>query len=142
VTSTGRDYCFAPGEGRALIATFDGGTITPDVSALLLGETDLAIRLTDRFAACFTGVRAPELVERSVGTIVLQRVVGITLGYEGVNDHDDLRHTRKGRWRQISVDSCRLGRAGMVTHHTAREANPAAYQGWHQARRSRRLRHP
>jgi len=61
-------------------------------SALLLGETDRAIRLTERFAACFIDARVPELVEHEISTMVLQRVVGIALGYEDLNDHDELRH--------------------------------------------------
>jgi hypothetical protein len=83
---------FAPVEGREVVAAFDGGAITSDAGALLLGETDRAIRLTDRFAACFLDARAQELVEHEVGTMVLQRVVGIALGYEDLNDHDELRH--------------------------------------------------
>jgi Transposase DDE domain group 1 len=83
---------FAPVEGRQVVAAFDGGAITSDAGALLLGETDRAIRLTERFAACFTDARMPELVEHAVGTLVLQRVVGIALGYEDLNDHDELRH--------------------------------------------------
>jgi hypothetical protein len=75
-----------------VVAAFDGGAITSDAGALLLGETDRAIRLTARFAACFTDVRIPELVEHEVGAMVLQRVVGIALGYEDLNDHDQLRH--------------------------------------------------
>src|SRR5208283_692738 len=58
---------------------------------LLLGQTDRAIGLTKRFAACFTDARMPELVEHQVGTMVLQRIFGIALGYEDLNDHDDLR---------------------------------------------------
>jgi hypothetical protein len=83
---------FAPVEGRSVVAAFDGGAITSDAGALLLGETDRAIRLTDRFAACFVDARVSELVEHEVGTMVLQRVVGIALGYEDLNDHDQLRH--------------------------------------------------
>jgi hypothetical protein len=79
-------------EGRRVVSAFDGGAITSDAGALLLGEADRAIRLTARFAACFTDARTPELVEHAVGTLVLQRVVGIALGYEDLNDHDDLRH--------------------------------------------------
>jgi hypothetical protein len=79
-------------EGRAVVAGFDGGAITSDAGALLLGQTDRAIRLTERFAACFTDTRAAELVEHRVDTLVMQRVVGIALGYEDLNDHDDLRH--------------------------------------------------
>ena len=83
---------FAPVEGRQVVAGFDGGAITTDAGALLLGETDRAIRLTERFATCFTDRRVPELVEHAVGTLVLQRVAGIALGYEDLNDHDELRH--------------------------------------------------
>src|SRR6186997_1962415 len=83
---------FAPVEGRQVVAAFDGGAITSDAGALLLGETVRAIRLTERFAGGFTDVRVPELVEHEVGTMVLQRVVGIALGYEDLNDHDELRH--------------------------------------------------
>src|ERR1700761_8520392 len=79
-------------EGRCVAASFDGGAITSDAGALLLGETDRAIRLTERFAACFIDARVPELVEHEIRTIVLQRVAGIALGYEDLNDHDELRH--------------------------------------------------
>ena len=82
---------FAPVEGRAVVAAFDGGAITSDAGALLLGEADRAIRLTERFAACFIDARMAGLVEHAVGTMVLQRVVGIALGYEDLNDHDELR---------------------------------------------------
>ena len=83
---------FAPVESRQVVAGFDGGAITTDAGALLLGEADRAIRLTERFAACFTDARMAELVEHEVATMVLQRVAGIAVGYEDVNDHDDLRH--------------------------------------------------
>jgi hypothetical protein len=82
---------FAPVEGRRVVARFDGGAITSDAGALLLGQTDDAIRLTERFAACFTDRRAPGLVEHQVETLVMQRVFGVALGYEDLNDHDELR---------------------------------------------------
>ena len=83
---------FVPVEGRQVMAAFDGGTITSDAGALLLGETDRAIRPTDRLASCFIDTRMAELVEHEVATMVLQRAVGIALGYEDLNDHDELRH--------------------------------------------------
>ena len=83
---------FAPVDGRRVVAAFDGGAITSDAGALLLGETDRAIRLTERLAAYFIDARVPELVEHEISTMVLQRVVGIALGYEDLNDHDELRH--------------------------------------------------
>ena len=48
---------FAPVEGRHVVAAFDGGSMTSDAGALLLGETDRVIQLTARFAACFTDAR-------------------------------------------------------------------------------------
>ena len=59
--------------------------------ALLLGATDKAIKLVDRFAACFTDGRTAGRVVHDVRTLVGQRVFGIALGYEDLNDHDDLR---------------------------------------------------
>jgi hypothetical protein len=82
---------FAPVEGRAVVASFDGGAITSDAGALLLGQTDGAIGLIDRFATCFSDARLAELVEHRVETLVMQRVFGIALGYEDLNDHDELR---------------------------------------------------
>jgi len=83
---------FPPLEGRQVVASFDGGAITTDAGALLLGQTDRAIRLTERFAACFTDTRTAGLVEHQVKTLVMQRVIGIALGYEDLNDHDELRN--------------------------------------------------
>ena len=75
-----------------MVADFDGGAITSDAGALLLGATDRAIGLVDRLAACFQDHRRPALVEHRVATLVIQRVFGLALGYEDLNDHDELRH--------------------------------------------------
>lgn len=83
---------FGEVSGRVVVAGFDGGAITSDAGALLLGATDRAIRLTERFAACFTDRRSPDHIEHDVRTLLLQRVVGIALGYEDLIDHDQLRH--------------------------------------------------
>lgn len=85
-------FDFAPVARRAVVAGFDGGAITSDAGAVLLGATDGAIRLVERFADCFIDRRKPELVEHSVRTLVGQRVFAIALGYEDINDHDELRH--------------------------------------------------
>src|SRR6201994_4093182 len=83
---------FAPAEGRPVVASFDGGAITSDAGALLLGATDRVLGLTQRLAACFKDSRDPAYIEHAVETLVMQRVVGIALGYEDLNDHDQLRH--------------------------------------------------
>jgi hypothetical protein len=79
-------------EGREVVAAFDAGLVTSDAGALLLGATDRAIDLIGRFAQCFRDRRRAELIEHKVVTLVGQRVVAIALGYEDLNDHDDLRH--------------------------------------------------
>jgi hypothetical protein len=85
-------FGFEPVEGRAVVAAFDAGAVTSDAGALLLGATNRAIRMMDRLASCFHDVRCPELIEHQVVTLVGQRVFGIALGYEDLNDHDELRH--------------------------------------------------
>jgi Transposase DDE domain group 1 len=79
-------------EGRQVVAAFDGGEVTSDAGALLLGAADRAIGLVRRLAGCFTDGRAPELVEHTVETMLMQRICGIALGYEDLIDHDELRH--------------------------------------------------
>jgi Transposase DDE domain group 1 len=83
---------FAPAQGRAVVAAFDGGKMTSDAGALLLGATDWAIGLVKRFAECFIDSRAPDLIEHEVRTLVGQRVFALALGYEDLVDHDELRH--------------------------------------------------
>src|SRR3954471_8330395 len=85
-------FPFAPVEGRTVVASFDGGAITSDAGALLLGATDKVLGLTRKLAACFKDSRHPAFTEHTVETLVMQRVVGIALGYEDLNDHDQLRH--------------------------------------------------
>ena len=85
-------FGFARVEGRAVVASFDGGAITSDAGGVLLGRTDRVISLVDRFASCFKDGRAAELIEHEVRTLVGQRVFGIALGYEDLIDHDALRH--------------------------------------------------
>jgi hypothetical protein len=79
-------------EGRIVEAAFDAGLVTSDAGALLLGASDRAIGLVDRFAACFRDHRRQDLVEHAVSTLIGQRVFGIALGYEDLNDHDELRY--------------------------------------------------
>ena len=82
---------FGPVEGRRVAAEFDGGAITSDAGGLLLGSTDRAIGLVERFSACFADRRTPGLIEHSVRALVGQRVFGLALGYEDLSDHDELR---------------------------------------------------
>ncbi len=83
---------FSWAERRRVVGAFDGGTVSSDGGALLLGKADVAIGLVDRLSRCFIDERNVGLVEHSVRTLVGQRVFGLALGYEDVNDHEQLRH--------------------------------------------------
>jgi hypothetical protein len=76
---------------RAVVADFAGGDITSNAGALLLGQLERGLGLVRRFAGCFTDRRDRRFVEHQVETLVGQRVFGLALGYEDLNDHDELR---------------------------------------------------
>src|SRR5947209_16925383 len=82
---------FASHFSRQVVARFDGGTLTTDGGGLLLRETDRRLNLLPRFAQCFLDGRSPVFVEHSVEQLVSQRVYGLALGYEDLNDHEQLR---------------------------------------------------
>jgi hypothetical protein len=76
---------------RTVVADFDGGAITTDAGALLLRETDHRICLLKRLTACFTDFRSQDRCRHSVEQMLSQRIYGLALGYEDLNDHDQLR---------------------------------------------------
>jgi hypothetical protein len=82
---------FASLGSRKVTAAFDGGAITSNAGALLLREADRRIGLSRQVAACFKDGRVRERIEHTVETLVGQRIYGLALGYEDLNDHDELR---------------------------------------------------
>jgi hypothetical protein len=86
-----RLFEFEAVERRSVVAGFDGGNITSNAGALLLGQVDRGLDLVHRFANCFIDRRDPRYVEHQVDTLVGQRIFGLALGYEDLNDHDELR---------------------------------------------------
>jgi len=82
---------FEAHSSRGVAARFDGGTMTSDGGGLLLRQTDRRLNLLPRLAACFEDRRSPWLISHSVRELVSQRVYGLALGYEDLNDHDQLR---------------------------------------------------
>jgi hypothetical protein len=73
-------------------AGFTAGQVSSDGGSLLLREVERKIGLIDRVAACFTDRRRPDRVEHRLGEMLAQRIFGLALGYEDLNDHDELRH--------------------------------------------------
>jgi len=76
---------------REIVARFDGGTISSDGGAVLLRQTDQRLDLLPRLARCFLDGRDQERVQHSVQEMISQRVYGLALGYEDINDHEQLR---------------------------------------------------
>ncbi len=73
------------------MARFDGGTISSDGGAFLLRETDKRLNLLPRLATCFLDGRNQNLVEHTIQEMLSQRIYGLALGYEDINDHEQLR---------------------------------------------------
>jgi hypothetical protein len=85
-------FWFAKHFKREVVAEFSGGAMTSDGGALLRRETDQKLNLLPRFGQCFLDGRNPELIEHPVEQMLAQRVYGLALGYEDLNDHEQLRH--------------------------------------------------
>ena len=89
---TQQPLLFQPHARREVVADFDGGAITSDAGGLLLREVEQRFGILRQFAGCFTDHRDEELIEFSVDELLQQRVMGLALGYEDLNDHEQLRH--------------------------------------------------
>ena len=76
---------------RSVVARFDGGLITSDAGGLLLREVEAKFRFIEQFARCFTDYRDPDRTEHPLLDLLKQRIFALCLGYEDLNDHDQLR---------------------------------------------------
>jgi hypothetical protein len=110
---------------REVVGQFDGGDITTDAGGLLLGEVEQRTGIIRRFAQCFQDRRDSRFTEFTVQELVAQRIYGIALGYEDLNDHDQLRSDPalavmvgredvKGEHRRVEQD-CGKALAGKST---------------------------
>ena len=106
---------------RDVVAAFDGGTISSDAGAVLLREVEAARGFLRRFSRCFVDRRDPRYLEHSVREIVSQRILGICLGYEDTNDHDELR-----RDPLLATVCGKLDPTGQDRRHTRDRGNPLA----------------
>jgi Transposase DDE domain group 1 len=88
---TQKTFGFQPLKNREIRAQFDGGAITTEGGGLLLREVEKRTGIVRQFAACFRDYRNPVLIEHTVEELVAQRVYGLALGYEDLNDHEELR---------------------------------------------------
>jgi len=77
---------------RKIVAHFNGGNISSDAGGLLLKQTGQATGIINQFAGCFTDHRDPDLIEHEAEHLIAQRIYALALGYEDLNDHDELRN--------------------------------------------------
>jgi len=85
-------FDFQPLQSREVVARFDGGKVTSDAGGLLLREVDNKFNFITQFAGCFTDHRDPECTEHSLVELLKQRIFGLCLGYDDINDHEQLRY--------------------------------------------------
>lgn len=85
-------FNFQPHKSKEVISKFDGGHITSDAGAVLLRDLEKKTKILEKFAACFTDHRNQDKIEHTVLELISQRIYGLILGYEDLNDHDQLRN--------------------------------------------------
>ena len=83
---------FQASSRRQIVAQFDGGAISSDAGGLLLRQVERRTGIIQQCAECFTDHRDPDRIEHTVEELIAQRLYGLALGYEDLNDHDELRH--------------------------------------------------
>src|SRR5260370_30084710 len=86
-----KPFEFHPLCSREVVAHFDGGDITSDAGGLMLREVEQRTGILKEFGSCFVDYRNAESIEHPVEDLVAQRAYGLCLGYEDLNDHDELR---------------------------------------------------
>jgi len=112
---------------QAVLGKFDGGMIRSDCGGLLLAEVEARTGILARFAEQFTDHRDPEAIEHSVRELVAQRVLGLALGYEDLNDHNRLRLDR--------LLAVLVGKEGGVYGVNPRGTRPRCGRGRRRARK-------
>ena len=85
------EFTFAPHFSRQVSARFSERQLSTEGGALLLRETDRKIDLLSRVRKCFSDYRHPVFIEHELGELLAQRIYGLALGYEDLNDHEELR---------------------------------------------------
>ena len=87
-----KTFEFQTENSREVVAHFNGGNISSDSGGLLLKQTEQATSIIAQFAGCFIDHRDPDLIEHSVEELIAQRIYALALGYEDLNDHNELRN--------------------------------------------------
>ena len=91
MSATNQSLLFDDLGSRRVQADFSGGHLSSEGGVLLLRQVNRSLGLTRRLAQCFHDLRNPDYVDHSVPELLDQRLYGLALGYEDLNDHERLR---------------------------------------------------
>lgn len=89
---TPKQFKFSGEKSRPIVVNFHGGTVTSDAGLSLIAEIDRKLEITSKFAQCFQDYRQPNRINHSIESLIKQRIYGLVMGYEDLNDHEELRH--------------------------------------------------
>lgn len=87
-----KQFKFEQPKSHVVVVNFQGGQVTSDAGLTLIAETDRKLQITSKFAQCFQDYRQPNRIDHSIESLIKQRIYGLVMGYEDLNDHEELRH--------------------------------------------------
>lgn len=87
-----KQFRFEQPKSPPVVVNFSGGLVTSDAGLTLIAEIDRKLQITSQFAQCFQDYRKPNRVDHSIESLIKQRTYGLVMGYEDLNDHEELRH--------------------------------------------------
>ncbi|MEH2438040.1 MAG: transposase [Nostoc sp.] len=87
-----KQFKFEQPKSPPIVVNFNGGQVTSDAGLSLIAELDRKLQITSRLAGCFQDYRKPYRIDHSIENLIRQRIYGLVMGYEDLNDHEELRH--------------------------------------------------
>ncbi len=87
-----KQFRFEQPKSVPVVVNFQGGEVTSDAGLSLIAEIDRKLQITSQFAQCFQDYRKPNRIDHSIEDLIRQRIYGLVMGYEDLNDHEELRH--------------------------------------------------
>jgi hypothetical protein len=87
-----KQFKFELPKSPPVVVNFQGGQVISDAGLSLIAEIDRKLQITSRLAVCFKDYRKPNRIDHSIESLITQRIYGLLMGYEDLNDHEELRH--------------------------------------------------
>lgn len=90
--SLSKQFRFEQPKSPSVVVNFNGGLVTSDAGLNLIAEIDRKLQITSQLAQCFQDYRKPYRIDHSIENLIRQRIYGLVMGYEDLNDHEELRY--------------------------------------------------